>query len=572
MFSTTWHTSPREFDVRHDVNVAIPVSDGITIDADIVRPVSDGRHPVILSVHAYAKADQFAPIKPTGMNVERGHMEAGDCNFFARRGYVHVIANVRGTGRSGGNFGNLDARSIQDIAEVIEWLARQSWSSGRVGMFGISYFSIVQQRVATLAPPSLKALFAPYGWTDSYRDRYYRGGILAHSFMKSWLPTLDNPQLEAGARDAASEADRTKAKDALLRDEEIQAVPYLVAALKAPDEGANRVLLDVLVHPLDGAYYRERSVDYGTGPSVPAYLGACWGIYGLHLPGAFRSWENWQGPRRLTIGPPLYFDRPFHQCQYEALRWFDHWLKDVDTGLLDEPPVRVFLDGSGEWREGHEWPLPQTRWTPLYLHEDGLLLEREHWPDEGHTSFEDSRFGRGHLDFRTPCAVETTEICGPIALDLHASTTGVELLLFASLWLIDTDGRERLLTRGWLRGSQRKLDTQRSRPWQPVHAHDERQPLEPGKIYLFNIEIRPYGLELRPGQALKLRLACSDTEPPENFLHVMGAGSLVRQSAARITVHHNETCPSTLWLPVIKGNRLGFFYSGGQLPSPQSHG
>jgi hypothetical protein len=68
----------------------------------------------------------------------------------------------------------------------------------------------------------------------------------------------------------------------------------------------------------------------------------------LHLPGAFRSWQNWAGPKRMTIGPPIYLDRPIYQYQYESLRWFDHWLKGLDTGLDDEPPIKIFMDNTGD--------------------------------------------------------------------------------------------------------------------------------------------------------------------------------------------------------------------------------
>jgi uncharacterized protein len=116
-------------------------------------------------------------------------------------------------------------------------------------------------------------------------------------------------------------------------------------------------------------------VDYGR-TDVPGYFGACWGLHGLHLPAAFRSFGAWQGPKKLVVGPPLYLDRPFYQMHHEALRWFDHWLAGNDTGFLAEPPVRLFVPGTGEWRQAAEWPLPQTRWTEFYLHQGGLARQK----------------------------------------------------------------------------------------------------------------------------------------------------------------------------------------------------
>ena len=87
-----------------------------------------------------------------------------------------------------------------------------------------------------------------------------------------------------------------------------------------------------------------------TKATIPAYLGACWGNYGLHLPGAFTAWRDWKGPKKMVIGPGVYLDRPVYQYQDESLRWFDHWLKDIDNGVMDEPPIRCFIPSTGEWK------------------------------------------------------------------------------------------------------------------------------------------------------------------------------------------------------------------------------
>jgi uncharacterized protein len=337
--------------------------------------------------------------------------------------------------------------------------------------------------------------------------------------------------------------------------------------MNAADVAHHRLILDFVINQLDGPYYRERSVDFRSDkPSVPAFLGGCWGIYGLHLPGAFRAFDGWHGPKKLMIGPPIYLDRPFYQYQYESLRWFDHWLKDNDTGMMDEEPVRVFIVNTGTWKTSSSWPLPETRWTPFYLHRDGLLSEHEFWADEAPTSFVDSPHERGTASFTTPPMVETTEICGPIVLTLYASTTVNEVLWFVSLLEIDRDGSERLLTRGWLRGSQRRLDPELSKPWQPYHTHDRREPLTPGEIYKFDIEVRPYGIRLDPGKRLKLRIRTCDDERPENDLQAIGLGHLNGATTGVITIHHDTEHPSCLLLPVTAGNLVGTFMSGGALP------
>ena len=570
MFSETWKTSERKYSVVVEQDVKITMSDGTQINADIFRPDSDEKFPAILGYHPYHQAAQSAPIRPgafplkdPGQEKNAGYIEAGDPNFFVRRGYVHVIANIRGTGKSGGKYPFLAPPEAQDGFEIIEWIAHQPWCNGNVGMFGVSYFAWIQQFIAALNPPHLKCLFGPWAATDLYRDSVYHGGILGHGFWRLLArESFYKCRAEGHSRKKLGDSKFKEAMDQVLQDEDIGAVPELVQILRNPDAGTNPLLVDILLHPYDGPYWEERRVKYAT-IKVPAYIGACWGIYGLHLPGAFRSWENLKVPKKMIIGPPSYLDRPLYQLQYESLRWFDYWLKGIDTKIMDEPPVRLFVMGTNEWKEGNSWPLPGTKWTPFYLHENGLLLEREHWPNEGSDSFEDSPWGRGYLEYCSPRLVENTEVIGPIVLNLYASTTDDEVLWFISLREVDSQGNERVLTRGWLRGSHREVDPNRSKSWAAFHPHEKSEPLIPGKIYEFNIPIVPTGNLFKAGSRIKLKIACTDDQP-KHRLEMIASGHLCRQSPSQITIYHNTEHPSHLLLPITRGNILGTFMSGGR--------
>jgi hypothetical protein len=184
-------------------------------------------------------------------------------------------------------------------------------------MFGVSYFAIAAQRVVSLKPPHLKAIFAPFAATDRYRDTVYHGGILAHGFMNAVKNIWSTPKLDAESwrrKKYGEERFRQAIAEALV-DNELRAVPYIFEALRSGKGALEAYLLNV-----DGEYYREQSVDYSS---------------------------------------------------------------------------------TGEWRHASEWPLPETRWTPFYLHADGLLSEHEFWPDEGASTFEDSPYNRGSLTIRT---------------------------------------------------------------------------------------------------------------------------------------------------------------------------
>jgi predicted acyl esterase len=572
MLSKTWKTSERKYNLVAERDIRIIMSDGTEIVADIFRPDSNEKFPAILGMHAFRQQPQAAPIKPNsfssvgfphpGEEKTRGWIEAGDPNFFVRRGYVHVIANVRGTGKSGGKFEWKGPQELRDTCEVIEWIAKQPWCSGKVGMFGVSYFAIIQLLVAALNPPSLKCLFAPHAVTDYYRDQVYRGGILGYKFTQGVAKGYSNPRCESITRKKFGEEELKKRIANALMDEDITAVPGLAEILKNPDEGINPFIVDLLVNPLDGPYWEERKAKHDA-IKIPAYIGGCWGNYGLHLPGAFRSWENLNVPKKMVIGPPIYFDRPLYQPQYESLRWFDYWLKGIDTGIMEEPPVRLFVMGTNKWKETTDWPLPETKWTPFYLHEDELLSEHEHWPNEGSDSFEDSPWQRGSLEYYSPALVEDTEVIGPMALNLYASTTDNEVLWFISLREVDRQGNERVLTRGWLRGTHREVDPKHSKPWAPFHPHTRSEPLTPGKIYEFNIAIIPTGNLFKAGSKIKLKISCTDDIPKHAFEDI-AAGNIRRQSPSRITVYHDAEHPSHLLLPITSGNVLGTFISGGK--------
>lgn len=569
MFSTDWQTSQREYGVIHERNVKIPVSAGFELDCEIFRPDGEGEFPVVVGVHAYRQSDQMMTrhMLPEAISLRTGHIEMGDPDFYVRRGYVQVLISIRGSGLSGGNFEYVSPAAIQDICDAIEWLSRREWANGNVGMFGASFFSVVAKLVAARNPPALKAIFAPFGLTDIYRDRHCHGGIMAWKFLKHWVAKFDNPRivnsLLAELGDEAYDALIAEA----LADEEITNTPFLKETLLAAREGRNPFIAAFILNRFDCDFFRELSVPADSDSDVACYFGGCWGMYGLHLPGDVRSWSEWSGPRRLTIGPPAYLDRPIYQYAYESLRWFDHWLKGMDVGWDAEKPVQLFIEGTGEWKAAEAWPVPGTRWTPFYLHEGGLLSEHEFWDGETATNYEDSIFKRGSVSFTTPPVREHTEVCGPIALNLWASSTANEALFFVSLFHIAADGERRRLTRGWLRGSQRELDPVRSKPWLPYHKHERRQPLEPGKAYEFNIELRPYAILLKDGERLEVQIkSADDDEQPETALHSVGTGHVARRDASRISIHHNGDHPSHLLLPITRGNRIGTFMSGGRIP------
>ncbi|MBU6422895.1 MAG: CocE/NonD family hydrolase [Chloroflexi bacterium] len=566
MFTTRWRTSGRRYEVTVERDVKVRMPDGTALDGDVWRPDAAGRFPVILGAHPYNKALQSPPLTPTGFSQSRGFMESGDPTFFARRGYAHAVFNVRGSGASEGFYQLLGPLESRDVAHLVEDLARREWSDGSVGMFGVSYYAKLAKRVAAERPPSLRAIFAPFAGTDDYRQRHYHGGILAHAFLARWAQSsVHNARYRSFVKEALGDAAYAALVAEARADPELAAVPAIAQALAAPDaSAANALMADVALSRFDGAFWRERAARDGEA-TVPAFLGACWGNYGLHLGGAFAAWRDWRGPKKLVIGPPVYLDRPLYQYQYEALRWFDHWLKGMDTGIEDDPPVRVFVPPTGEWKALDDWPPPEARWTPFFLHDGGTLSEHELWPHETSDTLEEPGLERRSLVYRTSPLVENTEVVGPSVATLYVSSSEPEALLFLTLLAVGVDGSETELTRGWLRCTQRALDEAASTPHEPVQAHTKREPLVPGEVYEVRIPIVATARLLRAGERLALRIKAADDEPPATSLEAIARGHVRSARRVRVTVLHDAAHPSRLDVPITRGNVLGTFFSGGDI-------
>jgi predicted acyl esterase len=559
--------SKREFEIVLEKNVSIKMSDGIKIDVDIYRPDGGGQFPVLYGSSPFNKEIQSARIWPASTRSRRirgvpdACLEAAYSDFYVRRGYVNIIGNVRGTGQSGGKYQYLSARDVRDSYEIIEWAARQPWCNGNVGMLGMGYFAAHQPMVAELQPPHLKAM-APIGtFWDNYRQFWWPGGILAYGFLR-WLLSLNNLDIhseKSALLEKLGENDYRETIERALADSDIAAVPELVDALHNAAELGNVNFTDIVTQPCINDYWKERGAEINFDKiKTPMYLGTT-----SHRPGGFYFWPYLNVPKKLVHFPPSYMDRPFYQFSWELLRWFDYWLKELDTGIMDEPPIRIFVRNSNEWLTAEDFPVPGTRFIPFFLHENRILCELEPWPEAESASYDDAPDNHGCLKYYSPPLVENTEIVGPVTLNLYSSCRGVDMYLFASLWDADPEGKETCLTRGWLKASHRELDKIKSKPWLPVHTHENPQNLIPGQVYQLSINLWPTANLFKAGHKIMLKISSAD-EPPEDLYQVKQE-HLCSHRPNTITVYHNAQYPSSLLLPITRGNIVGTYASGGDI-------
>ena len=511
--------------MRIDWDVPIPMDDGIVLRADVFRPAKDGRYPVIVSSGPYGKGlspldgnwhrkafwermlAQYPEIAE-GSTSKYQSWELVDPEKWVPDGYVCVRIDSRGAGRSPGRLDVFSARETKDFYECIEWAAVQPWSSGKIGINGISYYAMNQWQVASLEPPHLTAICVWEGAGDHYREFMRHGGILCN-FPRWWFERQITP-LQHGYGERGK---RSRLTGELVCGPETLADDVLSAnRVHSGEEGLKR--------PLDGAYYRERSPDYGK-ITAPLLSSGNWGGMGLHPRGNFEGYLATASKQKWLEVHGNSHIAPFYRAHNEKLqkRFFGHFLKGEDTGWDKQPPVMLSVRHPGEKfvpRAEQEWPLARTQWTRFYLDPANRTLGRE--PKSG-APIEYDAAGDG-VTFALPAQTEPFEVTGPLAAKLLVSSDTTDADLFLALRLFDPAGNEVLfigsndpmspIALGWLRASHRKLDPERSLPYRPYHPHDEAWPLKPGEPVGVDVEIWPTSIVVPAGYRLALNVRGND--------------------------------------------------------------
>ena len=556
--ATQWGPFPRpEVEgVVIDRNAAMPMRDGVRMRCDIYRPEEPGEYPALYAVSPYQKDLAGLPAYPAFVWRETGPIE-----WYVQQGYVYVLADSRGTGASDeGEWEYFGQEEQTDLYDAIEWIATQPWCTGKIGMIGQSYFAMAQWAAAVQAPPHL-ACIAPYdAKIDHYRGGQFHGGVPAWGLPISWSFGIHYNH-RYGPPGAEG--------DQRLKTDLVQAM---------------------LEHPLDDDFWRSRSPYWGlSGAEVPTFSIGSWGKTALHLRGNLMGYELVSGPKKLLVeeaGQPVRlgvvraqadFERPeFHERF--LLPWYDYWLKGIDNGILDGPPVSTFVSGIDEYRDWDDWPPPNIKYKPLYLRKgpsnavlslnDGGLTDDPPDPAEGGTTYAYPRAEwhlgpvevkpDGSMDVVSGVLTWTTErldddlmIAGPIAMVLHASSNQPDTDFFVKVWdqAPEPDSgtrRDILLTRGWLRASHRALDETRSTPERPFHPHRDPQPIQPGEVYRFDIEVWPIAHVFKAGHRIRIHITNADSPVTDgNYVHFYG------MKHGEDTIMHDAAHASHILLPVI---------------------
>jgi len=505
-----------------DWDVEIPMDDGIVLKADVFRPIKPGKYPVLLTYGPYAKGLAFQdgypsawaemiaahPDVPYGSSNKYQNWEVVDPEKWVPHDYICIRVDSRGAGRSPGFIDHYSPRETKDYYNCIEWAGVQPWSSGKVGLNGISYYGSNQWHVASLKPPHLTAMCIWEGFADFYRDGAYHGGIMCTFFANWYDMQVKTVQYGRGVRGPTS-----RFNDLLVCGDETM----------SDDELAKNLLSfgdEILAHPLDDQWHKDRSPVWAN-VEVPFLSASNWGGQGLHPRGNCEGFvraaskEKWLEIHGLEHWTHFYTD----YGRDLQLRFFDYYLKGAKNGWDQQPRVKLNVRHTDRFveRDEHEWPLTRTQWTKFHLdpHRQTLSLA----PPETAKAVSFAAMGDG-LTFLSEPLDKETEITGPVAAKLRISSSTEDADLFLVVRVFTPDLREVTfpgaidphtpIFQGWLRASHRKLDPALTQPYRPYHTHDEKQPLVPGEPVEVEVEFWPSGIVVPAGHRVAFSIRGRD--------------------------------------------------------------
>ena len=563
-------------------DVEIPMRDGSVVYADVFRPAVDGAYPTIMNLGFYGKSfehdcictdadalkkekleDRYFSGNPDGLQYE--NHESVNTAQWVPNGYVVIRVDARGVGKSPGLQAPLGRQEAEDFYDAIEWAAAQPWSNGSVGLWGMSYYAMSQHNVASLQPPHLKAMIALGTDADSYNEYLYGGGLLSEGFWTWWWKVLTKSNW-CGDR---HETD-------------------WMSALKS--NAFN-----------DPAIYGSHATTFMT-PEVGKATAAVW-IVGpqtgavLHQLGSGETYINSTGAkaRRFDLVDAWFPHSYLESTVAEHMRFFDHWLKGSDNGVMDEPPVRLQVrTGRGAYYQLHEqeWPIARTRYERFYLDAEGSS-----WAGDAHgrqllrisptpPTAERNAMYDAHLDLGQPVLApighvggtprwstgvsfisdpmeEDLVLAGYMKAGLWVSSTSTDMDVHVSLRVIDQEDREIRYEAvvlpmdphhifpvgfGSLKVSHRALDKARTAEHWPVHSHTEADyaPLQRDEIVAIELGLNPSSAVVRQGCRLRV-----DVQPITPSGIPCRAYDEKYHSGATNTVYTGPSRPSYVQVPVI---------------------
>ncbi len=574
--------------IKTDVGVTIPMRDGVVLYADVYRPDTTDKAPVLLQRTPYNK--NMPPARTAALDAMRA----------ASHGYAVVIQDTRGRHSSDGEFYPF-LHEIEDGYDTVEWCASQPWSTGKVGMFGRSYVGATQWLAALGRHPALVAIAPGLTASDYYEGWTYQGGAMAWGFAVSWTLgalTMSNmaniartKDIPAGSREMLSQAIENMGDS--FSHLPLKDFPHLEGGLAA-------YFYDWVVHNRADDYWsRWKIEDHHNQLDVASFNIAGW--HDIFLKGSLRNFqgmrengatEEIRSRQKLIVGPwhhatpgpdvsgEVYFGLTASDVAIDMnerhFRFFDRWLKGIDNGLESDPAVRIFVMGENIWRDETEWPLARTRYTRYHLHSrgranstngDGSLSTDACQSEPPDVYVYDPRspvptkggglccfagflpggaFDQQEAELRPDVLVYTTppmetdlEVTGPVTVTLYASSSAPDTDFTGKLVDVCPCGCTRNLTDGIVRARYRD-------------SLSESSLIQPGTIYEYTIDLVATSNVFLAGHCIRLDISSSNfprfDRNPNTGREPWEEDEL---KPALQTIMHNAEYPSHITLPVI---------------------
>ena len=509
----------------------ITMSDGVKLRYTVARPAASGRFPVAMKYDGYCEGTD-------PMTCNEGH----DASALLAAGYAVLGVNLRGTGCSEGQFDFRNPVENTDGAAAVEWAARQSWSTGHVGMFGDSFPGLTQPGIAALHPAGLDAI-APWQIVDDvYRDVAYPGGIADGEFGAFWglgdQPAASNSSALNGAAAGDSQCAQSEA-------EQVTANP------------TTNIFVSAFQHPYIDSFWNSRTVGAAASKiTVPAFGCATWQDDEVGSRSTWTLWPRLDSRRTWVVAANGYHSMCVNSTPItnELVRFFDRFVKGEANGFEATPHMQIWHETTGAADAEPRWVTTSPSWPPatetkrLYLGsgagltaaqpsgaepadsyvsptvsagtEDGIVFGQQNklWKLPGTPA--------GALAYTTPRLAHTVELLGPASVDLWLSSTATDTNLQATITQVRPDGQEVYVARGWLNASQRKLDRRASTPTMPVQTNlqSDVQPLVPGNATFMRLAVLPFDYVFRAGSRIRLVIDTPSQTGGWNFEPLANAG------------------------------------------------
>jgi len=541
------------YQVIEELGVKVSMRDGVRLSTNIYRPDAAGKFPVLLMRTPYGKGGA-------------GNTEAV---YFAARGYVVVVQDTRGRYESEGVFDAMQPEAL-DGYDTQQWVGVQPWCNGKIGTFGGSYVGFTQWMPAPLHCPYLVTMFPVVTFSDLH-DVVYQDGAFRLDLFGLWSFEMTLPY--------------TVKLDSKNQDEIMMSLPLIdqdkMLGWKIP------FLRDWLSHPEHDRYWDRTSVgeDY---TKITASVYAIGGWYDILLKGTIENYLKMTGPgiapeirikQKLQIGPWVHDEgkRKVGELDFGAtaelnetelmLRWFDNQLKGMKNGILEEPPVKIFVMGENKWRYENEWPLARTHYQNYYFHSQGdanskagdgfldiKLPEAETTDQYNYNPGDPVRTvgGMGPYDqqlvenredvlvYSSPALTEDIEVTGPVYALVYASSSARNTDFTAKLVDVYPDGRAMRICEGIMRADHRN-------PNGPA-SH-----IEPDKVYQYMIDLWATSNVFKKGHKIRVEISSSNFPRFDRNLNTGNYFATdTTQVIARQTVYHSNEYPSCIILPVIR--------------------